>query len=273
MVWEWNHSGGMEPAPTFPILQGLNAELHRWRGKIALVTGASSGIGRAIAEDFGRLGLKVAVTGRRKPALEETAAAVRAAGGEARVLVGDQRDVAVNERFFAELVAHWGPADVLVNNAAALGGRSLLHADWEELQGALDLNLRASLVCMREAAAGMRGKTDAAIINVSSMAGHRVVSGTPAMYAATKHALRILTDGLRNELLAEGLSVKVALLSPGLVDTPWHTKPEGLLAQSGGYPYPPLQPADIVAAVRYILSAPPGVQVCDIQLRPAKQPF
>jgi len=251
----------------------LSLDLHRWRGKIALVTGASSGIGRAIAEDLGRLGLKVGITGRRQSALEETADAVRAAGGDALVLTGDQRDMSVNRRFFAELNAKWGPADVLVNNAGALGGRSLLHSNWDEIQSAFDLNIRASLVCMREAANGMRGKAEGAIINISSMTGHRVVPGTPAVYAATKHALRILTDGLRNELVGEGSSVKVALLSPGLVDTPWHEKPGGLVAEGGAYPYPPLMPSEILGAVRYILAAPANVQVCDIQLRPARQPF
>ena len=250
----------------------MSSELNRWRGKIALVTGASRGIGRAIAEDFGRLGLKVAVAGRREAALAETAAAVRDAGGEALVLAGDQREVTTNQRFFADLAAHWGSVDVLVNSAGILGGRSLLQAEWDEIQSALDLNLRAALVCMREAAAAMRGKTEAAIINVSSMTGHRVVPGTPALYAATKHALRVLTDGLRSELVRDGQKVKVALLSPGLVDTPWHAKPDGLLAKDGAYPYQPLVASDLAAAVRYIMSAPAGVQGCDIQLRTAAQP-
>ncbi|MSU66260.1 MAG: SDR family NAD(P)-dependent oxidoreductase [Opitutus sp.] len=251
----------------------MSVVFDRWRGKIALVTGASSGIGRAIAEDFGRLGMKVAVTGRRPDALAETAAAVRAAGGEALVLAGDQREAAVNRKFFADLAAHWGSVDVLVNNAGTMGGRSLLRDEWDELQSALDLNVRAALLCMREAAAAMRGKDPAAIINVSSMTGHRVVPGTPTVYAATKHALRILTDGLRSELVQDGQKVKVALLSPGLVDTPWHSKPDGLIALKGAYPYPPLTAADLVAAVRYVLAAPPGVQICDIQLRPSAQPF
>lgn len=251
----------------------MSPELQRWRGRIALVTGASSGIGRALAEDFGQLGMKVAVTGRREAALAETAAAIRAVGGDALTLAGDQREVETNRRFFADLAARWGAPDVLVNNAATPGGRTLLHAEWEEVQSALDLNVRAALICMREAATAMRSKPEAAIINISSMTGHRLMPGTPAVYAATKHALRILTDGLRSELAQDGLKVKVALLSPGLVDTPWHRRPDGVLSQSGAYPYPPLAPADIVAAVRYILSTPPGVQVCDIQLRPAQQPF
>lgn len=251
----------------------MSGPLLCWRGRVALVTGASSGIGRALAEDLGRLGLRVAVAGRNKTNLATAAAAVRSAGGEAHVLMGDQCEVDTNRRFFAEIGERWGPLDLLINNAGALGGRSVLQDDWSEMQSALDLNVRAALVCMREAVAAMRGKSEAAIINVSSMTGHRVMPGVPALYAATKHALRILTDGLRSELAQEGLPIKVALISPGLVDTPWHHKPGGMIAQKGGYPYPPLTPADLAAAVRYILSAPPGVQVCDIQLRPSAQPF
>jgi 17beta-estradiol 17-dehydrogenase / 3beta-hydroxysteroid 3-dehydrogenase len=273
VVCESNHATGLQRRHASPLYSKMRNGLERWRGKVALVTGASSGIGRAIAEDFGRLGLKVAITGRRESALAESAALVRAAGGEALVLTGDQRDMETNRRFFADLDAYWGSLDVLVNNAGMLGGRSLLQDDWSEIKSALDLNVCAALVCMREAAVAMRDKPEAAIINVSSMTGHRVVPGTPALYAATKHALRILTDGLRSELASEGRSVKVALLSPGLVDTPWHHKPDGMIAQKGAYPYPPLSPADIVAAVRYVLSAPPEVQVCDIQLRPSAQPF
>ena len=119
----------------------------------------------------------------------------------------------------------------------------MLRDDWAVIQQALDVNIRASLVCMREAVADMREKPDAAIICISSMTGHRVMPGTPAVYAATKHALRVLTDGVRAELVQEGRNVKVALISPGLVDTPWHHRPDGVLTQKGAYPYPPLVPA------------------------------
>jgi NADP-dependent 3-hydroxy acid dehydrogenase YdfG len=251
----------------------MNPELLRWRGRTALVTGASSGIGRAIAEDLGRLGLRVALVGRRADALAATAASVQGLGGEAMCLVGDQAEADFNRRMFGEVRARWDAPDIVVNNAATLGGRSLVSADFAEIQAALDLNIRAVILCMREAAAGMRGKPEGAVINLSSMTGHRLLPGTPAVYAATKHALHILTDGFRAELAQAGLPVKVALISPGMVDTPWHAGPGGIIAQKGGYPYPPLTPADIVAAVRYILSASPGTQVCDIQLRPAGQPF
>jgi NAD(P)-dependent dehydrogenase (short-subunit alcohol dehydrogenase family) len=251
----------------------MNPDLERWRGKIALVTGGSSGIGRAIALDLGRLGMRVAVAGRSLPRLEQTCAALRELGAEALALAGDQTSVATNSRFFAEVLARWGPIDVLVNSAGTRGGRSLLDASWDEIEAALQLNLQAPLLCMREAVAQMRGRPDTAIVNIASMTAHRITPGTPALYAATKHALRVLTDGLRAELAREAHPPKVALISPGLVDTPWHAQPDGLLAAQGAYPYLPLHDRDIVAAVRYILSTPPGTQVCDILLRPAAQPF
>jgi len=247
--------------------------VERWNGRVALVTGASSGIGRAIAIELGRLGLKVAVSGRNQSALGETVDAIRKAGCESLALSGDIRSPEVVRGLFKSVDASMGPLDLLVSSAGMLGGRSLLEEDWDAIEAAIDVNVRAVVLCMREAAIRMRDKSEAAIINISSMTGHRVVPGTPALYAATKHALRILTDGVRNELAQAGSKVKVSLLSPGLVDTPWHEKPGGLLKASGAYPYTPLQSADIVAAVRYVLASPPGVQVCDIQLRPSGQTF
>lgn len=251
----------------------MDASLARWHGKVALVTGASSGLGRAIALDLGRLQMKVAVAGRRETELAAVAAELRALGAEALVLAGDQAQLETNLRFFRELRARWGGVDVLVNSAGTRGGASVLGATLEELQAGFALNVLAATVCMREAAADLRGKADAAIINISSMTGHRLLPGTPAPYAAAKHALRIITDGLRSELAAEKLPVKVALISPGMVDTPWHRQPGGVVARTGAFPYEPLQPADVVAAVRYILAAPPHVQIGDIQLRSTGQPF
>jgi NAD(P)-dependent dehydrogenase (short-subunit alcohol dehydrogenase family) len=241
----------------------MTSDLGRWRGRVALVTGASSGIGRAIAEDLGRLGLKVALTARL----------VRAAGGEAFAVPGDQADPEFNRRLFREVADHWGPPDILVNNAGAPGGRSLLGADLAEIDAALAVNVRAAVICMREAAAAMKGKTEGAVIGISSMTGHRLLPGTPAVYAATKQALRILTEGFRAELVLAGQPIKVALISPGLVDTPWHARPDGIRGLGGAYPYPPLAASDIAAAIRYILSASPGAQVCDIQLRPTGQAY
>lgn len=255
------------------MVRGMDESLEQWRGAVAVVTGASSGIGRAVAEDFGRLGLRVVLVGRRREELEATAARVRAAGGAALAVPGDLAEPDAARRIFTETRAAWGGVDVLVNSAGLRGGASLLKADPAVMRAAFAVNVLAALECMREAATDLRGKTRGAIINISSMTGHRLLPGTPGLYAATKHALRIVTDAFRAELAAEKSPVKVALLSPGLVDTPWHRDAEGVLATKGAYPYEPLQPADIVAAVRYVLAAPPHVQIGDIQLRSVGQPF
>jgi NADP-dependent 3-hydroxy acid dehydrogenase YdfG len=251
----------------------MQSPLARWQGKVALVTGASSGIGRAIAQEFGRLAMKVAVAGRDETRLAAVAAEVRSAGGEALVLAGDQARLETNAEFFRKIRSQWGGIDVLVNSAGVRGGTSLLETTLPEMQAAMNLNVFAALACMREAVADMHDKTDAAIINLSSTVGHRVLPGVPAIYAATKHALRLVTDGFRAELAAAKSPIKVSLISPGLVDTPWHQHPGGILAKHGRYPHEPLAADDIVEAVRYILSVPPHVQVCDILLRATAQPF
>jgi NADP-dependent 3-hydroxy acid dehydrogenase YdfG len=251
----------------------MNSLRSRWRGKVALVTGASSGIGRAIAVELGRLNMKLGLAGRRAGELARTASEIRQQGAQTLELIGDQAELETNARFFRELRAHWGGIDILINCAGSRGGNSVLGAPLAELQAGFNLNVLAATACMREAVVDMRGKADAAIINISSMTGHRMLPGTPGPYAAAKHALRIMTDALRAEIVAEKLPVKVALISPGLVNTPWHSQPHGLLTRNNVFPYEPLQPADVVEAVRYILAAPPHVQIGDIQLRSTGQPF
>ncbi len=148
----------------------MDSTLARWRGRAAFVTGGSTGIGRATAEELGRLGLRVAVSGRRPEPLEAVVAAIRNAGGEALALAGDHRDPAFVTACFAELSRRWQGVDVLVNNVAALGGRSLLRAPWTEIEAALDLNLRSTLLALRLAADQFRGRDEGAVVTISSMA-------------------------------------------------------------------------------------------------------
>jgi NADP-dependent 3-hydroxy acid dehydrogenase YdfG len=226
-----------------------------------------------VAETLAGHGMKVALVGRNRARLLAVARVVTAHGGEPLAIVCDQRSIAANERMLRRVRQSWGRVDVLVNCSACRGGRTLLKTDWREIQDALDLNLGATLWCARAVAAQMSRSTGGAIITISSLTGHRVLAGTPAVYAATKQALRILTDGLRAEIVERRLPIKVALVSPGLVDTPWHRGPGGLLrAPRRGYPHAPLQAADVAEAVRYILTAPSHVQVSDVLLRSSEQP-
>jgi NADP-dependent 3-hydroxy acid dehydrogenase YdfG len=239
----------------------------RWAGKIALVTGASSGIGAAVAHALGAEGLRVVLAGRHRPRLAASARRVRAAGAEALVLTGDLTQPAVCRRLFQTIRGRWGTVDLLVNCAGIRGGNALLGTPWAEMDAALRLNLAAPLLAMREAVAHMRGKRDAAIITIGSLVGHRVLPGVPALYAATKHALRILSDGLRAELVARRSPIKVALVSPGL------TGSGGLRHGGKPYPYAPLSPEDVARVVVQVLATPRGVQIRDVLLNSSGQPY
>lgn len=250
----------------------MNPEITRWHGKVALVTGASSGVGAAIAESLGAAGLRVVLAGRNQRRLSAVALRIRR-HGTVSVVTCDQRRMAENARLFKSIRQRWGGVDVLVNCAGVRGGMSLLDADWEEMQEAITLNVSAALWCARETVTQLRGKPEGAIINICSMVGHRVLPDVPALYAATKHALRILTDGLRTEVAQRKLPIKVTLISPGLTDTPWHRKPGGIARGGRPYPHEPLQPADIAREVLHVLALPAHVQVRDILLSAASQPY
>ena len=249
--------------------------LARWKGKVALVTGASSGIGAAIARRLAALGLKVALVARRAERLEALQAELERSGAQALALAADLRHEAEVARLFQTVRAAWGGVDVLINNAG-LGHEGPLAkadpADWREL---LDVNVLAVSLCIQNALRAMEGKPEAQIINISSLAGHRVPLGRDvAYYAATKHAVKALTDGLRDEMVRARRPVRVGMISPGLVETEFHGKSlrdeEKGRAMYGRFKV--LEPGDIADAVAYMLAVPPHVQVHDIVIRPLAQP-
>src|SRR5687768_106393 len=128
-------------------------QLERWRGRVALVTGASSGIGAAIAAVLGELGMKVVLVGRDRRRLRSSAANVRRCGGEALVVPCELTRIDAITRVFSRVRQHWPRVDVVVNCAAARGGRTLLGADADEQREAIDLNLAVPLGAMRAAVA------------------------------------------------------------------------------------------------------------------------
>ena len=190
----------------------------RWKGKVALVTGATTGIGEAMAHALAEMGMKVAVAGRRKERLDAVVQALQARGGEGLATPVDLRSEADILRMFSDVHRKWGTLDVLINNAG-LGYNGTIAdaptADWKEV---LDVNVLAFTICIREALKDMAGKQDAAIVNISSIAGHRVPPGNrgTTFYAASKHAVKAITDGLRAELVANKSRIKMGMISPGM---------------------------------------------------------
>ena len=246
------------------------SDLARWQGRVALVTGASSGIGQAIAADLASAGMRVAATARRIDRLEALAA------GEGRVLplAADLREEAQILALFDAVRARWGGVDVLVNSAG-LGRMAPLTngatADWREV---LDVNVLALCIATREAVADMRRRgDDGHVIHVSSMSGHRI-PGASGLYPATKHAVRALTEGLRLELRELDSRIRVTCVSPGFVKTEfaevYHRSAAKAEWTYGRFEV--LESEDIAAAVRYALAAPPHVQVHDVLLRSVEQP-
>ena len=247
--------------------------LERWRGRVALVTGASSGIGRATARALASQGLRVAMAARRADRLTVLRDELLSAGGEAAVIPTDLRDEQQTLDMFRQVRERWGGVDVLVNNAG-LGRRApLMSAEtalWREM---LDVNVLALCVCTREAVRDMQARaTDGHIVHISSMAGHRVPPNS-GVYSATKFAVRALTEALRQELHAAGSPIRVTAISPGYVETEFaavYDQSEEAARKTYGR-MKVLEAEDVVNAVLYVLAQPAHVQVHDILLRPRQQ--
>ncbi len=251
----------------------MKERLQRWKGKTALITGATSGIGYATVEALAGIGMKVAITGRRAERLEELKERLESRGAEILPLPADQSIPEANRQIFQKIRSHWGELDVLINNAGLGFAKNIADLKERNLQAMLDLNIRAATLCMQEAIKQMKSKEEAVIVNIGSMSGHRLVQGSGgAFYAGTKSALRFLSDGLRFELAQEKSPIKLCMISPGLVETEFLR-----IAQDAGpdekieYKLPRLQPRDIADAVLYILSTPPTVQISDIIIRSTRQ--
>lgn len=200
--------------------------MSEWNRKVALITGASSGIGRATAEVFAARGARVALAARREHLLDELTEEIREAGGEATYL---PTDVSV-ESDVQELVDHtleaFGRLDFAVNNAGTEGPiAGLTDMPTDEWQSVLDVNLKGAFLCMKyEARAMLDGGRDGAIVNVGSVNSFLGYEGGTA-YVTSKHGLIGLTTSASAELAPEGIRVNV--ICPGVIETPMHRRMRG----------------------------------------------
>lgn len=241
-------------------------------GKVALVVGATTGIGEAVAYVLAELGATVALAGRRQDQLDRVATAIAERGGRAipfRCDIGKEQDVIA---MFAAIGRDPGTIDILINNAGVGYQSGIADFATDDFRLALDVNVLGTAICIREAMKQMGHRPGTAIITISSMAAHRVPPGGFGLYAATKHALRAIMEALRTELISIGSATKIASISPGTVATDFHK----LFARSqqdptADLPFERLSAQDIADAVVYILTAPAHVQINDILIRPMGQ--
>jgi len=189
-------------------------------GKVVLVTGATSGIGRACALALGHAGAKVVAGGRRADRLAEVTAAVAAAGGEAIAVSGDVRDEAVAPAWTAAAIARHGRLDGLINAAGVIGNGAIVDSAAAEWDRVMDSNLRSMFLMIRAAAPELI-KTRGSIVNVCSVAGGSRPYPNLSAYCVSKAGVRMLTECAALEYAPHG--VRVNAVSPGVVVTELHT--------------------------------------------------
>ncbi|HEX6667453.1 MAG TPA: SDR family NAD(P)-dependent oxidoreductase [Solirubrobacterales bacterium] len=246
-------------------------------GAVALVTGASSGIGESTARELAARGATVALVARRLDRLTALAAAIEADGGRALTIEADVTDRSQAEAAVAQTAEKLGRLDLLVNNAGVMLLGPIVDAPVEEWERMVNVNLvgllytsRAALPHLLEAAEnGPRGVAD--MVNISSVAGRQVRMGS-GVYNATKHAVGAFSESLRQEVT--GRHLRVSLVEPGAVDTelPDHNRPEiKQLLEQRFADMERLQAADIADAIAYVVSRPRHVAVNEILIRPTEQ--
>jgi NADP-dependent 3-hydroxy acid dehydrogenase YdfG len=242
-------------------------------GKVAIVTGASSGIGEATAEGLAREGAAVALVARRHDRLVELAERIERAGGRALPVDADVSDHGKVEALVTQTVGQLGGLHILVNNAGLMLLGPVDGADIEEWQRMIEVNLLGVLYCTREALPLIRDSGGGDIVNVSSLAGRRADMGS-AVYNMTKWGVTGFSEALRQEALHS--NIRVTTIEPGYVDTELHGQNQSppvvealkrLRDRSGKV----LEAEDVANAIVYVVSQPPHVHLNELMVRPTGQ--
>ena len=241
-------------------------------GKVVVITGASSGLGEATARMLSAQGAVVVLGARRVDRIEALAKELSDAGGKALALQTDVTRAADVQRLVDATVEKFGRIDVLVNNAGLMPSSPLERlkiADWDRM---IDVNIKGVLYGIAAALPHMKAQKGGHIVNVSSVAGHRVRAGT-AVYSATKHAVRVLTEGLRQEV--KPYDIRTTIVSPGAVATELPDSITEADVQAGVKAFYEIAiPADSFArAVVFAMSQPDDVDINEILFRPTKQEY
>jgi NADP-dependent 3-hydroxy acid dehydrogenase YdfG len=235
------------------------------KDKIAWVTGAGSGIGRAAAIALAREGARLVLSGRREPPLRETATSIEADGGMAMVKSADLTDATVAAHVAEEILGHFGRLDILVNNA----GINISRRSWAELDAlgadqVLDGNLSSAFYCVLAALPIMRAQKDGVLIHTASMAGRSIGPLSGAAYAAAKHGVVGMSHSINCEECVNG--IRSTVLCPGEVATPiLDRRPVPVNAQDRARM---LQPKDVADLILYVATLPAHVCINEVWITP-----
>lgn len=241
--------------------------------KTALITGVTSGFGRAFALRFAKLGYRLVITGRRTDRLEELARKIKADySTEVLTLCFDVRDNEACRNAIESIPTQFKDIDILVNNAGlAAGATSFEQTDLDDFERMIDTNVKGLLYVTKLIVPGMIERQTGHIVNISSIAGIEVYPNG-SVYCASKHAVNAITKGLRLDLVKHG--IKVSSISPGMVETEfsivrYHGDEDKAKAVYAGLI--PLDAEDIADALEFIVTRPDHVSINDIQINPKQQ--
>ena len=231
-------------------------KLKRLEGKIAIVTGSSSGIGKAVAMRFAEEGATVIIAARRRSLCSQVAGMINERGGKALSIPTDIRNEGQVEQLFSQTAEQCGGVDILVNNAGIFGGGPLEDTSTEQFDNVLNTNIRGTFFCSRAGFHHMKTKGGGIIINMSSVAGTDAWAGT-GTYSASKFAVMGLTKALADE--GRSLGIKVCAICPGgVADDLVDHDPEAII-QSGK-----ISPFDVAETAVYLATLGPNTIVRQI---------
>lgn len=248
--------------------------MERWVGRVAVVTGASAGIGACLAQELVKKGLNVVGLARRVEKIEELSRNLKTTPAKLYALKCDVTKETDVKEAFKWVKSNLGGVDILINNAGGDSYNTLIDGPAENWKAIFDLNVLALSVCTKEAIQCMRDRNvdDGHVVHVNSTLGHVVPPAEVglSMYSASKHAVTMLTEGLRQEILNLKSKIRVTSISPGLVKTDFLTSSGSkILTPETVYPATPhLMPEDVVEAVLFALGCPPHVQIHDMTIYP-----
>ncbi|CAN5418475.1 SDR family NAD(P)-dependent oxidoreductase [soil metagenome] len=238
-------------------------------GRVALVTGASSGIGEAAAFALAEAGATVALSARRVDRLHDLVARIESAGGIALALPGDVSVEGDARRAVEETATQFGHIDILVNSAGVIQSGGVESLSTDEWRRVIDINLMGTLYTCKAAIGAMKAQGSGDIINISSTAGRRA-AGLFGSYSTSKFGLTGFTEGLRQEV--GGAGIRVSIVEPGatatevasgISDPAMRAAMSQHVAKDGA-----MLPCDIASAIVFIASLPPRVNVSQMLIRP-----
>jgi NADP-dependent 3-hydroxy acid dehydrogenase YdfG len=242
-------------------------------GKVAVITGASSGIGEATAEALAAQGAAVVVSARREERLADLVGRIEGKGGRTLPVSCDVTDEGQAHALIRRTEEEFGRVDILINNAGVMllskVGKGLSD-QWRQM---FEVNVLGLLYTTDAAIEVMKRQGSGHIVNVSSLAGRKVTRDTSGVYAGTKHAVGAISEGLRQELLDD--NIRVTVVEPGAVETELTdhiTDEEAKEGLSGLLSLDILQAEDIASAIAYAVTQPERVSVNEILIRPTQQP-